>query len=241
MIPSSKQVPSSSRYSVRPTRLSLRSGEKASVIVSVYINEIASAQLPNQLFDCLRLKSAYFEQIVPIKLTMNRPAAPRNRSANQSRSSSPVLLRREQDESDPRQYLQRIMHLEDQINDERQKYEENSFKVMHILRQKDSSIAQLRSQLDAEIQSHLATKEQLVAANTRVNAFRDSSVQSAVMSERDESEFAQLERQNEQLALESHQLRERCIDQSEQIQVRELINHSLMSAPLLIAVPLRRR
>lgn len=108
--------------------------------------------------------------------------------------------------------------LRNQLVAERRNFEENSFKALKILQQKDETIASLQKQLSNERAKHLAAKDALLQANTELNAKRsDVSISSSKVSHQE------LEQQNNKLILEAQQLRERCIDQSEQIQVRYLI------------------
>jgi hypothetical protein len=104
--------------------------------------------------------------------------------------------------------------LRNQLEAERQTFEENSFKALKILQQKDETIVNLQKLLNNERVQHLAAKNALLQANTELNSKRsDISTSSSKFSPQE------LEQQNSKLVLEAQQLRERCIDQSEQIQV----------------------
>lgn len=147
----------------------------------------------NALVDSLRLKSAFFEQNIPITVYFRKLGEQDGVfSFNLEEPSEGTLL-------------------QNQIALERQKFEESSFKALSILKQKDETISNLQKLLEQERLSHLTTKEQLLQAHTDQNAKRSIPV--------DNESTQDLIQENAQLALESQQLRERCLDQSEQIQV----------------------
>ena len=173
--------------------MQLKSGESSTVSVCFVTDSTEDTKDSNALVDSLRLKSAFFEQNIPITIYFRKLGEQDGVfSFNLEEPSEGTLL-------------------QNQIALERQKFEESSFKALSILKQKDETISNLQKLLEQERLSHLTTKEQLLQAHTDQNAKRSIPV--------DNESTQDLIQENAQLALESQQLRERCLDQSEQIQV----------------------
>ena len=173
--------------------MQLKSGKSSTVSVCFVTDSTEDTKDSNALVDSLRLKSAFFEQNIPITVYFRKLGEQDGVfSFNLEEPSEGTLL-------------------QNQIALERQKFEESSFKALSILKQKDETISNLQKLLEQERLSHLTTKEQLLQAHTDQNAKRSIPV--------DNESTQDLIQENAQLALESQQLRERCLDQSEQIQV----------------------
>lgn len=222
---------SSPVLSVQPTKIHLSPGQSIVLSVRLHLNHVPS-QKPSNYY--VQIKSSFFDQKIPVDITMAQIER-RSRSSSPAHRTSSTAHDREQQGTIVRELTlqlaskdEKLKQLEDivgnlqsknpnfqnildfHLDEQRKSFDEKSAKILAILRKKDDKIEELSDQVAKQNEAIEAYRHQAKSAVSQARPLEPDSGRQKSPSRTHTSMT------NER---ELHALREKTMDQNDQIEV----------------------